>query len=202
MLDAGETERGKPLVSAMVMAQRPMHQILCDQVKLDPPQPSSREPLLKGDLDWIILKTLEKDPARRYGNADDLADDLRCYMHDQPVRACPRSKGYLIRKFVRRHRVGVAAGLSVALAVLARGITSTVLYFEAEENRGAAQKASSVSDERMAGKLIELTGCVSSLALHTDPDNGIVAISLLILIEHEHCIQPSLAKTAATAGWR
>ncbi|MEQ1750083.1 MAG: serine/threonine-protein kinase, partial [Prosthecobacter sp.] len=187
---------GKPLVSAMDMAQKPMHQILRDQVELDPPRPSSREPLLKGDLDWIILKALEKDPARRYGNADDLADDLRRYLHDQPVRACPPSKGYLIGKFVRRHRVGVAAGLAVALTVLAGGITSTALYLEAEENRVAAQKASSVSDGRMAGKLTEINDYVSSVALlcralRTDPDNEIAATNLLSLLEHEHFIQPA-----------
>ncbi len=186
---------GKPLISDIDMAQRPFHQILRDQVELDPPRPSSREPLLKGDLDWIILKALEKDLSRRYGSADDLADDLRRYLHDEPVRATPPSRGYLFGKFVRRHRAGVAAGLAVALAVLAGGITSTALYFESEENRMATLKASSVSDERLAGKLTELTDYVSSVALlcralRTDPDNGIAAINLLSLLEYEHLIQP------------
>lgn len=196
---------GKPLISAMDVAQKPLHQILRDQVELDPPRPSTREPLLKGDLDWIILKALEKDPARRYGNADDLADDLRRYLHDEPVKACPPSRGYLIGKFVRRHRVGVAAGLAVALAVLAGGITSTALYFEAVRNRQETLRASSASDGRMAGKLTELTDYTSSVtllcrALRTDPENGIAATNLLSLLEHEHLIQPATPELPLPQG--
>lgn len=188
---------GKPLITPADLANRPMHQILRDQVEIDPPKPSSREPLLKGDLDWIILKALERDPARRYGNADDLADDLRRHLNFQPVHACPPSKRYLVTKFVRRHRVGVAAAASVALAVLAGGITSTALYFESEKNRLAARKASSISDGQMAGQmqLTERTDYHSSVALlsralRTDPDNAEAATNLLSLLEHAHLIQP------------
>jgi serine/threonine protein kinase/WD40 repeat protein len=198
---------GKPLITPADLANRPMHQILRDQVEIDPPKPSSREPLLKGDLDWIILKALERDPARRYGNADDLADDLRRYLNFQPVHACPPSKRYLIKKFVRRHRVGVAAAASVALAVLAGGITSTALYFESEKNRLAARKASSISDGQMAGQmqLTERTDYHSSVALlsralRTDPDNAEAATNLLSLLEHAHLIQPVTPELELPSG--
>jgi serine/threonine protein kinase len=192
---------GKPLITPADLANRPMHQILRDQVEIDPPKPSSREPALKGDLDWIILKALERDPSRRYGNADDLADDLRRFLNFQPVHACPPSKGYLLKKFVRRHRVGVAASSAVALAVLAGGIISTALYLESEKNRTAARKASSISDGQMAGQLqlTERTDYHSSVALlsralRTDPDNAEAATNLLSLLEHAHLIQPAWSR--------
>lgn len=198
---------GRGLVSAADLANRPLHQILRDQVEVDPPRPSSREPSLKGDLDWIILKALERDPARRYGNADDLADDLRRYLHDQPVRACPPSRGYLIQKFVRRHRVGVSAAAAVALAVLIGAVTSTLLYLESEKNRLAARKASSVSDGRMAVQLqnAEPPDYHSSMALlcralRTDPGNMEAATNLLSLLEHGHLIQPATSELALPPG--
>jgi serine/threonine protein kinase/WD40 repeat protein len=198
---------GRGLVSAADLANRPLHQILRDQVEVDPPRPSSREPALKGDLDWIILKALERDPARRYGNADDLADDLRRYLHDQPVRACPPSRGYLIQKFVRRHRVGVSAAAAVALAVLIGAVTSTLLYLESEKNRLAARKASSVSDGRMAAQLQNAdppdhhsATALLCRALRTDPGNTEAATNLLSLLEHGHLIQPATPELSLPPG--
>lgn len=191
---------GKPLVTAMDLAQKPMHQILRDQVDLDPPRPSSREPTLKGELDWIVLKALEREPARRYGSADDLADDLGRYLRNEPVHACPPSRAYVVRKFVRRHRVAVSASVAVALAVLGGGITSTALYFKAEKNRVAAEKAGanlkreySRSDEIMARQLTERREYTESVAwltraLRTDPANRLAATNLLSLLQHKHLL--------------
>ena len=72
--------------------------------------------LLRGDLDWITIKALEKDRARRYGTPSELADDLRRYLNHEPVVARPVSTGYRLRKYVRRHRVAV--GVAVALVLL------------------------------------------------------------------------------------
>lgn len=186
---------GKGLVTPMDLAHKPIHMILRDQVELDPPKPSSREPELKGDLDWITLKALERDPARRYGSADDLADDLRRYLDHQPVRARPPSRRYLLEKFVRRHRVGVAAGIAIALAVLSGGITSTALYFEAERNRHLLVKSYSRSDEQMARQLSERTDYPEAVAwlcraLRTDPQNTLAATNLLSLLQHVHLLHP------------
>lgn len=205
---------GKSLVSPMDLAQKPLHQILRDQVELDPPRPSSREPSLKGDLDWIVLKALERDPKRRYGSADELANDLRRFLQHQPVHACPPSRRYLIGKFVRRHRVGVAASVAVALAVLSGGITSTALYFEAEKNRVEAmrgreelKKSYSRSDEAMARQLIERTDYTESVAwlcraLRTDPDNELAATNLLSLLEHVHLLHPNTPELPLPDGAR
>jgi non-specific serine/threonine protein kinase/serine/threonine-protein kinase len=73
---------------------------------------------LRGDLDWITLKAMEKDRTRRYASASELAADLRRHLADEPVVARPVSFSYRTWKFVRRHRGGaVAAGVIAALAV-------------------------------------------------------------------------------------
>jgi len=80
---------------------------------------------LAGDLDWICLKALEKDPARRYPSVSELAADVRRHLADEPVLAGRPGALYRARKFVRRHRVGVVAGILVAAGVAA-GLFGTV----------------------------------------------------------------------------
>ncbi len=86
---------------------------------------------LKGDLDWIVMKALEKDRTRRYGTPSDLAADLARHLKHEPVLAGPPGAAYRARKFVRRHRFGVAAaglavvglaGFGVMMALQARAI--------------------------------------------------------------------------------
>jgi eukaryotic-like serine/threonine-protein kinase len=81
-------------------------------------EPRQLVSLLRGDLDWITMKALEKDRARRYGAPSELAADIRRYLNHEPVVARPASAGYRLRKYARRHRVavGVAAGLVLLLA--------------------------------------------------------------------------------------
>jgi serine/threonine-protein kinase len=81
---------------------------------------------LRGDLDRIVLTALRKEPARRYGSADQLADDIDRFLAGQPVAARGDSATYRARKFVRRHRLAVgAAALAVVLPV-AYGVSATV----------------------------------------------------------------------------
>jgi hypothetical protein len=87
---------------------------------------------VRGDLDWIVMKALEKDRQRRYATASDLAEDVERHLAHEPVLARPPSAAYRASKFVRRHRVGVAvagivtlalvAGLSLALVGLQRAL--------------------------------------------------------------------------------
>jgi eukaryotic-like serine/threonine-protein kinase len=81
-------------------------------------QPKQLAGLLHGDLDWITMKALEKDRARRYETPSELASDIERYLKNEPVVARPASAGYRLRKYVRRHRiaVGVAAALVILLA--------------------------------------------------------------------------------------
>jgi eukaryotic-like serine/threonine-protein kinase len=85
---------------------------------------------LRGDLDNIVAKALKKAPAERYANAGLLADDLQRFLAHEPVAARPDAVGYLLAKFVRRHRLGVAAS-GVVVASLAVGIG--VALWEANE---------------------------------------------------------------------
>src|SRR5438132_996878 len=67
-------------------------------------EPAKLAKLVKGELDWIVMKCLEKDRNRRYETANGFAEDLQRYLADEPVEACPPSAGYRLRKFVRRHK--------------------------------------------------------------------------------------------------
>ena len=73
---------------------------------------------LKGDLDWIVLKAMEKERARRYASASELAADIRRYLRNEPVLAGPPSRAYRIRKFVARHKAGVAAAAAILVALV------------------------------------------------------------------------------------
>ncbi|GKS57741.1 hypothetical protein YTPLAS18_12680 [Nitrospira sp.] len=90
-------------------------------------EPRKLTTTLRGDLDWIIMKALEKDRSRRYESAGGFAVDIERYLNNEPVSAGPPSAVYRVRKFIRRNRGGVAAAglvsvsLIVALAALAYG---------------------------------------------------------------------------------
>jgi serine/threonine protein kinase len=73
--------------------------------------------LLRGDLDWIVMKCLEKDRTRRYETANGLASDIQRHLNDEPIVARPPSRWYEFRKTVRRHKFGFAAAGVVALAL-------------------------------------------------------------------------------------
>jgi eukaryotic-like serine/threonine-protein kinase len=80
--------------------------------------------LLRRELDWIVMKALEKDRDRRYESANSLAEDLERYLADDPVQAGPATTGYRLRKFVRRHKGAALAGALVLLALVG-GIIGT-----------------------------------------------------------------------------
>lgn len=91
-----------------------------------PPKPSTRlaetsvvsPRSLRGDLDWIVLKALEKDPARRYESAGAMAEDLQRFLQHKPVEARPPGMAYVMRRFTRRHRGPVFAGAALLLMLI------------------------------------------------------------------------------------
>ncbi len=87
---------------------------------------------LEGDLDWIVMKALEKDRARRYQTASDFAADIRRHLNHEPISAGAPGRLYRLRKLARRHRVVFAAVAAVALALVAGTGTSTWLFLRAE----------------------------------------------------------------------
>jgi WD40 repeat protein/serine/threonine protein kinase len=109
--------------------------------------PAKLSQLLRGDLDWIVMKSLEKDRTRRYETASEFAADIRRHLHDEPVVAGPPRITYRLRKFVRKHRGPVVAAVAV-VAALALGLTgSLVLYARSERMRQAAVRAEAAANE-------------------------------------------------------
>ncbi|MEQ8763696.1 MAG: protein kinase, partial [Planctomycetota bacterium] len=97
--------------------------------------PDSLVRRLRGDLDWIVLRALEKDPARRYSSASELAADIQRHLRNEPVDAGPPSWSYRARKFVRRHRASVITGTALALGLAIGFAVSTTLYLKTDAAR-------------------------------------------------------------------
>jgi serine/threonine protein kinase len=97
--------------------------------------------LLKGDLDWIVMKALEKDRNRRYQTANGLAMDVQRYLNNEPVLARPPSRLYRFQKLVRRNRAVFISVAAVSLALIAGFGTSTWLFFKEREARFKEQEA-------------------------------------------------------------
>ena len=81
---------------------------------------------LRGDLDWITVKALEKDRSRRYGTPTELANDVRRYLDHEPVEARPRNLAYQAGKYIRRHQIGVAMTAVLALLLVAFAVLQAV----------------------------------------------------------------------------
>src|SRR5436309_2652159 len=81
-------------------------------------EPARLTKLVRGELDWIVMKALDKDRNRRYETASAFAADVQRYLHDESVLACPPSAWYRFRKFARRNRRALATAAAAALAVV------------------------------------------------------------------------------------
>ena len=101
---------------------------------------------LRGDLDWITLKSIEKDRNRRYASASELAADIGRHLRHEPVAAGPPSASYRLRKFVRKHRGAVAAWAALLLLLTAGLAVSATLYVRAERSRQDADRQRAVAD--------------------------------------------------------
>lgn len=86
---------------------------------------------VRGDLDWIVMTCLEKDPTRRYPTASALADDIRRHLANEPVIARPPNRAYLVGKFVRRNRGAVAALSAIACILVIASVVSSGLAVRA-----------------------------------------------------------------------
>ena len=105
--------------------------------------------LLRGDIDWIVMKCLEKDRTRRYETANGLASDLKRHLNDEPVTAGPPSSVYRLRKFVKRNRATVIASSAVLTALLIAIVgTSWGLVEKSRARTAAIQRP--IEDEQQA----------------------------------------------------
>jgi WD40 repeat protein/serine/threonine protein kinase len=97
-------------------------------------EPAKLTKLVRGELDWIVMKALEKDRGRRYETANGFATDVQRYLADEPVEACPPSAWYRFRKFARRHKGGLLTAAVVALAVVLTAAGSAGLIWRANQD--------------------------------------------------------------------
>jgi serine/threonine protein kinase/tetratricopeptide (TPR) repeat protein len=133
--------------------------------------PRSLARKLKGELDWITMRTLEKDPSRRYSSASELASDIRRYLREEPVLAGPPNATYRMRKFVHRHRLAVAAVgiVGLALTIGAAGLGVGLLRaIEAEEHARAEAERANLEAETAD----EVATFLSELFLASDPGSN------------------------------
>jgi len=96
---------------------------------------------LRGDLDWIVMKCLEKDPDRRYSTAAALADDLQRYLDVRSIAARPPSVGDRVRKLVRRNRAAAIISIALVVALVGGATASTLGFLRASDARDDAQQA-------------------------------------------------------------
>jgi serine/threonine protein kinase/Tfp pilus assembly protein PilF len=116
-------------------------------------EPTKLARLVRGELDWIVLKCLDKDRGRRYGTANDLAADLQRYLHQEPVLAGPPSRAYRLRKFLRRNRGPVLAAVALLVALVGGIIGTTVGMLRAERARQAEEQRA--EGERLAREEVQ-----------------------------------------------
>lgn len=129
-------------------------------------QPQELRSALKGDLDWIVMRALEKDRNRRYQTVNALAADVRRYIDNEPVTARPPTGLYRFRKLVRRNKIVFTAGGGVALAITVGFAFSTYMFFrersarkeqvrlrkEAVDAREAADRAREIADQALTNE--------------------------------------------------
>jgi serine/threonine protein kinase/formylglycine-generating enzyme required for sulfatase activity len=119
-------------------------------------RPSSLDKIHGGDLEWIVLKAIDKERDRRYASASELAADIQRHLDDEPVLAGPPSQIYKVRKFVSRHRFGVGASVLIVLLLVSGLLTS--LYFRArsEDKAREATEQAQVATQR-ANEVLSLS---------------------------------------------
>ena len=130
---------------------------------------------LRGDLDWIVMKALEKDRTRRYETADALATDVRRYLDHEPILARPPNRWYQLQKLVRRNRIVVASAAAVAGALLVGTIISTRLFLK---ERAAEQKQAVMRQEAEARERLTQAALLAAEGNYPDAEKLLPGIDL------------------------
>lgn len=163
-----------------------MQRVICE---VDPPEPSTRirlgadalavvaaarsvEPrklagVVRGELDWIVMRCLEKDRARRYQTASELGDDVRRHLSDEAIEARPVSRIYRLKKFVRRNRLVVGFLALLAMSVVALAAGSAAILRERDAKSAALARANQETQ-----KAREVTAFLRSILSEADPNHS------------------------------
>jgi serine/threonine protein kinase len=173
-------------------------------------EPTQLKRALRGDLDWIVMKALEKDRNRRYDTANGFAADILRHLAHEPVLAAPPSRAYRTRKFVRKHRGPVLAAAVVLLALLASvavSVTAAVLIWQ-EQKKTEAERVKATENADTAIKvvrdlsryvsLVELSGgqAVSDQQRRTALDTALVSYERLLALHPDDAdVRANVART-------
>jgi serine/threonine protein kinase len=169
---------GRPPYDPAELVRAGLHEIRRIIREVEPPRPSTRvstltdadratiarqrnaaplqlSAVLRGDLDWIVMRCLEKDRARRYDTANELADDVRRHLRQEPVVARPPTTAYRVQRFVARHRLACASAAALALSLIIgtvvsvrQAVRATRAETIARAERDAAQAARADAQRR------------------------------------------------------
>jgi non-specific serine/threonine protein kinase/serine/threonine-protein kinase len=134
-----EDEPSKPSTKVTTLGE-----ITAENARHRRTDPSGLRRQLRGDLDWIAMKALEKDRTRRYSSPSELALDIERHLRHEPVSAGPPSTFYRAGKFVRRHRVGVALGLTLIVLLFAGVLGTTAGFLKARREARTARQVSTL----------------------------------------------------------
>ena len=146
--------------------------------------PDKLKRMLRGDLDTIVAKTLKKNPAERYASVTALADDLRRYLKHEPISARPDTLPYRIRKYARRHRLGVAVAAALVALVAGFVVTQAVQLRRITRERDRADRIANfmtgvfkvsdpnerVGDKVTAREVLDKAAQDINTSLSNDPD--------------------------------
>jgi WD40 repeat protein/predicted Ser/Thr protein kinase len=146
------------------LENRPLAEAARLILEQDPPRLGSINPELRGDVETIVAKALEKDPVRRYPSAADLAADLRRWLAHEPILARPPSALYHLRKFSRRHR-GLVGGMLATGVALFLGLVGTIL-FAVGEARQRSQAERNARQALFQAYRARLAAAVAALSAH------------------------------------
>jgi serine/threonine protein kinase len=187
----------EPLTGTTPIAREKVQRAALDEMlrmirEVEPPAPSSRistssslpslaasrqvEParlsrLVRGDLDWIVMKALAKERERRYASAVALADDIDHHLNHEPVSAGPPTAAYRLKKFVRRNRVQVTAVAVVLLALVLGVIGTTLGLFEARRQQRIADAQRQQAEKRL-GQVTKMNDILGSIFEDLNPANA------------------------------
>jgi serine/threonine protein kinase len=118
-------------------------------------EPAKLRRLVGGELNWIVMKCLEKDRNRRYATASALANDLARYLNDEPVEACPPSRSYRLKKFIRRNKAAVVAASAVVAALTAGLTLSSIGFIQARQQAQFARSQADRADREAKNSEIQ-----------------------------------------------
>ena len=164
------------------LRDKPIHEAATIILRTEPTSLGQVVKGLRGDIETIVTKALEKEPDRRYATAADLVEDIRRHLRSEPIRARPPTTLYQLRKYARRNRAVVVGLTGIALALGVGLVVSLTQYFKAEARRVELDDA--LADSREAVKEAEsATVFLSDTLAKASPDESTGDLTVRTLLE-------------------